>query len=256
MPGLRNEERWAAAMVSAALGVAVHQHDDGSRNGMHDLDAMLPSGSAAVEVTACADGDAIETWNVMNGGDGYWNIPGISRQWTVVVLPSARVKTLSRVLPAILTEAERTGVFVEAELTALGVVRLHPFDGDHPGRAYLTISLPAERSGGVVPESGDHVALWVGGWLRQPEQSDVLRKLASSGASERHVFVFVTGLAPAPFEVQYTLMSHEPIAPTVPPDLPSEVTHVWACSTWETPTGLRWSAAGGWERFAKVSTVG
>jgi hypothetical protein len=256
MPALRSEERWAAAMVSAALGVQVRQHDDGSRDGMHDLDAMLPDGPAAVEVTACADGEAIETWNLMNGGDGFWTIPGLAQQWTVVVLPTARIKLLARHLPALLAEAERDGLCaVEDLLSGFGVVRASAFQGDHPGRTYLTISLPSERSGGAVPQTGDHIAVWAGDWLRERGQIDVLTKLAKSGAAERHVFAFVTGLTPAPFGVQYLLMVDDPPLPTIAPALPDEVTHLWVCGTWSTPAGLRWSALGGWQRFDKVTTI-
>jgi hypothetical protein len=255
MPALRAEERWAAAMISAALGVEVRQHDDGSRQRMHDLDAMVQNGPAAVEVTACVDGEAIETWNLMNR-DGYWALAGLARQWTVSVLPSARIKALSRWLPTLLAQAERDGLpAVDDALTALGVCHAHAFDGDHPGRTYLTITLPRERSGGAAPQTGDHLAEWAGDWLRQPQQRDVLSKLAASGAQERHVFAFVTGLSSAPFAVQWLLMSEEPSVPSIAPDLPDEVTHFWVTSTWATPTGLRWSASDRWQRFEKVTTV-
>ncbi len=54
------------------------------------------------------------------------------------------------------------------------------------------------------------LAQWIGDWLREPEQGDVLGKLAASGTVERHVFIFVTGFSPAPFQVQYMLMSDDP----------------------------------------------
>lgn len=242
-------------MIAAALGVEVRQHDDGSRQAMHDLDAMLPDGRAAVEVTACADGEAIETWNLMNR-DGYWTLPGLVRQWAVSVLPSARIKDLSRSLAAVLAEAERDGLWVvEDRLTALGVAHAHAFDGDYAGRVYLTISLSSERSGGAVPETGDHLAVWAGEWLREPGQSDVLNKLAASGARERHVFTFLPGFTSAPFAVQWMLMNTEPALPTIVPDLPNPVTHFWVCSGWATPTGLRWSQADGWQHFEKVTTL-
>ena len=37
MGSLRPEEGWARLAMSRALGVPVVQYDDGSRNGMHDL---------------------------------------------------------------------------------------------------------------------------------------------------------------------------------------------------------------------------
>jgi hypothetical protein len=56
--------------------------------------------------------------------------------------------------------------------------------------------------------------------------------------------------------VQYVLLKNEPPVPMIAPDRPEEVTHVWLCSTFDTPTGLRWSPAGEWRYFDKGVTVG
>ena len=59
----------ARRRISNALRVRV-QHDDGFQPGMHDLEVTYPDKlSAAVEVTAAADAQSIELWNLVKGGD-------------------------------------------------------------------------------------------------------------------------------------------------------------------------------------------
>jgi hypothetical protein len=61
MKPLRPEEEWARDIISQTLSVPVEQHDDNSRDGMHDLWIVYPDRPpAAVEVTAAADPEAIE----------------------------------------------------------------------------------------------------------------------------------------------------------------------------------------------------
>ena len=77
-------------------------------------------------------------------------------------------------------------------------------------------------------------------------------KLARSGATERHAFIYLPGFTSAPFSASDLLMRNGAPLPAVPPSLPVEVTDVWAVSTWSTGDGFRWSSDGGWMRFAKT----
>jgi hypothetical protein len=70
-----------------------------------------------------------------------------------------------------------------------------------PGSIYLTISQPPERVGGAVDSTGSAVPGRVRDFLLDPHQSDVLSKLARSGATERHAFILVPGFTSAPFGV-------------------------------------------------------
>src|SRR5439155_5914361 len=73
----RNEERWAAACIKAALpDTEDRSYDDGSRPGMYDLDLSC-SGQrvGAVEITTDADPAAIQLWKLMNGRDDRWIEP-------------------------------------------------------------------------------------------------------------------------------------------------------------------------------------
>lgn len=53
----------------------------------------------------------------------------------------------------------------------------------------------------MVDSTGSAVPGWVRSFLLAPQQSDVLGKLARSGASERHAFILVPGFTAAPFGV-------------------------------------------------------
>lgn len=64
---------------------------------------------------------------------------------------------------------------------------------DYPGSIYITLELPDDRTGGMVADTADAVAIWVDEFLRHPDQRDVLAKLTRSGAVERHAFVIVPG---------------------------------------------------------------
>lgn len=262
--GLRPEEEWARAMIRQALAVPVEQHDDGSQAGMYDLDILhndqLP---AAVEITAAADAAAIELWNLMNGDHGRWQVSGLRGGWMVTLDPKARANRLRRELPGLLIQLEhlevreirprrrRTGP-LDGLARELGITDASQSDTRYPGSIYITLQLPAERSGGFLADTGNALAAWVGDFLRDPDQRDVREKLVRSGASERHAFVLLPGFTAAPFSVSYLLMREGAPLPVERPQLPPEVTHVWAVSTWSTGVGFRWCPDGGWTMFDKT----
>ncbi len=263
MRALGPEEEWARQMIHHSLGVPVEQHDDGSRPRMHDLDILYTDRPpAAVEVTAAADPASIELWNLMNSGDR-WQVDGLVGGWLVTLDPVARANRLRRELPALLKQLEGLGISelrprrhdgtLEDAAWGLGIRSAFQSDTDYPGSIYITLELPRERSGGWVADTGDALAPWIGEFLEDPEHSDVLEKLARSGATERHAFLYLPGFTTAPFSVSDLLMRDGAPLPGVRPQLPTEVTHAWVVSTWTTGDGFRWSPDGGWMRFAKTN---
>lgn len=246
-------------MMTRALGVPVDQHDDGSEEGMHDLTFRHEDGrTAAVEITAAADGESIALWKLMNNRDERWIERDLVGGWAVGLLPSARAKDLRRTLPGLLRDLEQRGITAldldlaeSASAERLGVVSARQSGTSFPGSIYITIDLPSERSGGVVPSTGDCLSSWVADFLSEDGQRDVLAKLGRSGLEERHAFVLLPGFAVAPFAVIDLLLRDDAPLPTVDPILPSEVTHVWVASTWSSGCGFRWSAAERWDSFRK-----
>ena len=111
---------------------------------------------------------------------------------------------------------------------------------------------PLEEMAGFSAVTGDPLAKWLSEWIVEPSRVDNLRKLGDSGAHERHLFVLLPGFNQAPFAVNDLLMAPGSPLPTVPPNLPTEVTHAWVMSGWSTGDGFRWSPDTGWSRFTKV----
>lgn len=209
MSSLRSEEEWARQMISRALGVPVVQRDDGSLDGMHDLDVLHPDQRrAAVEVTAAADGQSIALWKLMNGRDERWIVPNLEGGWMVGLDPSARGKRVRTELPELLMALERSGIKElrrwdslpsdgsAAVAHAMGIVTAGQHLTSFPGSIYVTLELPSERTGGLVADTGDALAAWLPTFLGDPDRSDVLRKLARSGAARRHAFVFLPASPP------------------------------------------------------------
>lgn len=260
----RPEEVWAAAMVSAALCAEVRHHDDGSSDSQYDLDIIRPGFPvAAAEVVAAADSASIELWKLMNGGDGRWLIRNLRGGWMVTVMATARYRRLRAELPALLAKLEEAGLTalpgaaggagLDRVARDLQVASAWQGDTSFPGSVYLSIELPSERSGGIVSESGDPLSKWLGEFLREPGQADVLSKLRRSGADQRHAFVLLPGFSTAPFPVTDILMRSDAALPSRAPDLPAEITHLWAVSTWNSGDGMRWAPEVGWRRFSRVA---
>lgn len=215
------------------------------RDGMHDLDILVPGGStAAVEVTAAADADSIQLWRLVNGRDERWIVPTLRGGWMVALEPTARAKRLLNELPDLLNELERRDITTiprsgrhetpgsfAGRARQLGIVSGNRSDTDFPGSIYLTIERAPERSGGIVDNSGSAVPIWVHDFLLDPHQADVLLKLERSRAQERHAFILIPGLSIAPFGVTDMLWrDHSDAVPTRDPQLPPQVTHVWLMS--------------------------
>jgi hypothetical protein len=261
---LRPEEEWARAVMQRSLGVPVEEHDDGSLPGMHDLNIMYADEPpAAAEVTSAADPDATALWKLVNSG-GRRIEPNLDGGWMAVLDLSARGRRVLAELPGILRDLESRGVShvlsdegrsrtADQQLAHdLGIKNLRQSGTNFRGSIYFTLEPPPARTSGVVPDDGGPLAVWLGDFLREPRRSDNLDKLDRSGSAERHMFVLVPGFAEAPFAVADLLMRDNAPLPITAPNLPSEVTHVWAASRWASGSGMRWDPAGGWSNFSNV----
>lgn len=261
MPGLRGEELWVGACVEAALpGVRVVQHDDGSESGMYDLDLLHNGGQfAAMEVTAAADAESIELWNLVNGSENRWIESKLLGGWMVTVTPKARAKRLKKELPQLLrmletvvTESERD-VAID-HLHELEVVSADRSDTKFPGSIYITLQRGPERTGGAVPLTGDGLVVWLNEWMCEPGQVHNLNKLRAANCRERHLFLLLPGFTTAPVSASDVLMRADGPLPEVPPVLPQGITDVWVMSTWSTGDLFHFGAEG-WSRSRKVFEV-
>lgn len=245
-------------VMETELGVPVEQHDDGSRPGMHDLDVIYGEGQrAAVEVRAAVDPESTELWNIVNGR-GRWEEHDLAGGWAVHVKPNAR--RLRRELPPFLRTLERAGIREfpgsatesTSNVVVPAIVSARQRDTKFPGSIYVLLDLPSEQVAGFAAGDGDALSEWLGNFLRDDALADVRQKLARSGAAERHAFVVVSGFSGASFAVTGLLIPSDAPLPIIAPDLPPEVTDVWAASVWDSGVGFRWSSATHrWQRFSK-----
>lgn len=264
MAELRDEEEWARSLVERELGVPVVQHDDGSRDGMHDLDIIYKDGSiAAMEVTAAADAETIELWQKLNGGDELHVVEGLHGGWLVQFDSSVRVNRVLREVETLLAQLEELGVRslgptrghrenpLYRSARKLGVYRLSRHETSRSGSVYFTVRRPFGMDSAWLSETSDGLVPWVEGFLEGDQCRDVLQKLHRSGFAERHVFLVFPQFSSAPADVSFLLVGDGVSLPTVTPRLPSEVTHLWVVSQLDPSGGLRWSPSTGWSRFEK-----
>lgn len=208
---LRGDESWAASCLEAALPDAeVRQYDDNSAAGMHDLDLVqCEMVFGACEVTAAANGQLIGLWNEVNGGKGRHIEPGLQGGWTLALEPACRRKKLMVGLRSFLENLEARQITeagwygappdVEEIMEALGIDHVWQSPKtSYPGSVYFTIDLPSSMSGGMVPDTGDHLCQWLESWIFDSAQAHKkVEKLRRSSAPEKHLFVILPGFSEA-----------------------------------------------------------
>lgn len=266
MGKLRGEEAWAGACLEAALpDVEVRQHDDGSRPSMYDLDLVRRGEVAgACEVTAAADPQQIELWNLLNARGDTHIEPGLRGGWHLVLSSSCRVKELRTGLRPLLETMESRQIRrggresgpddVEEVVDRLGISYLCQRGTKFPGSVYFTVDPPRGTSAGFVPDTGDALCEWLETWIAERQQAHNIDKLTASGAPRRHLYVIQAAFS-APFQAADVLMRDSGPLPVRPLSLPEGLTDLWVMSAWSTGDVFAWDTSGGWTRHEKIMTV-
>lgn len=248
-------EEWARRIIEARIGKPVIIHDDGSKNGMYDLRiGSTDAPTAAIECVGAVDQLFTETWNVGPAkGPFYLQVQG---DWYITVKPGAHIKTIKKELQQPLQELESKGIYgfqaiyqleyhdknLFDKFKALGIENTSCYNKNGTGKVHL--GMPG--TGGGVDSQGDSVPGWVGAFLRDAAQQDVIGKLQRSRASDCHVFIPVS-LQGAPWSVESYLTGEFDHLPNQNPDLPSPITQVWIIST-HNRKGIRWNGTN-WHLF-------
>jgi hypothetical protein len=105
------EEAAARAVVSAALGVPVCHHNDGSAPGMVDALIKYPDGRVgAMEVVGDHDADFLALWEVLGREGHQTDVPGLASGWSISISHRVRFRRLLADLPELLSTWETAGL--------------------------------------------------------------------------------------------------------------------------------------------------
>ncbi len=232
---MKTIEDKAKNIVANELGMPVEVHDDGSESGMYDL--IIGSVSApeyAIECVAAVDPEAIKTWNI-GPAKGPMKIKS-SSDWYISIKKSANIKSLKRNITDVIVECESLGLTgftivdwylrrfnpeIFKKLNDLGITSIHMVRKRGRGDVHLTMG----GRGGVVSQSGDDVACWIGTFLSRNDKADVLKKLRKSNAKEKHAFIPIVH-GGAPWSVE-SFFFGEMRLPGKAPQLPEPITGAW-----------------------------
>lgn len=226
-------EEVAKAVVESVLRGSVMDFIEDQSQGSHDFHLTLPDGNvAALEVTTATDqeyrGTAAAIFDPQLGGNPV-AIGKCGNVWILDVHKTARIARIRSEVAQYLTAIESAGIqlfapwdsvreheAVVAIMADLGVVAGAVFPTAGPGRAYLQIA--GEPGMADVEQVLAPISV-------VSQKSDNRRKLAATEAAERHLFVFIDD---SESDALASLLICHP--PTDPPNLPSEITHLWVAT--------------------------
>jgi hypothetical protein len=246
----------AQAVVEAAIsGSRMVYHSDQSQS-VPDFDLYYPdSRVASLEVTASVDVVDLETQAAISSrrkGGPRVKAELCRKAWRIRPASGANVNKIRANVDSYLSPIESSGIehffssrdrrqhpTIDRISTDLHVSHGDVLDGWQPG--YISIALPIGGSfvdASLVSDAVEFEAF----------KLDNRQKLSAAGTTERHLFVFVDVLN---HRVWTPLVDLVP--PAEAPDLPQEVTHVWAVGparsandyvVWRADAGSGWSSLG------------
>lgn len=256
----RRWEKLAIDLVSRHIegaGVVVDQ----SASGLPDFRIEYKDGRTAIgEIGWATDPAKIEQWSYFLKQEEPQRValPPGSGSWAVQLTKQARTKNIQRDIVSVITQMRTQG------LDQLEVVEDWPRTdlGNHARGLGFTYMRRVESGstdsaycqpvgiGGAIPNEPNLLVAWVNEFLRRHDKLDLTNKLANVDANEAHVFLIVGDAAP--FGIQ-TLMQHaRERLPSIPPDLPSHITHLWLwpeCTFEQQRAGMLFDIVDRWSVF-------
>lgn len=226
-------ELTAKIVVEAVVEHATMHFVEDQSGGQHDFDLVLPDGTlAALEVSSSADEDILSATAAIfdeSAGGNPVATGEVQHVWIVDVLPTARIWRIRTEIGEYLAALESAGIdyFIADAGTPkseavgrlwqdLGVRAGAVYRASGPGRVFLQLA----DEGSLI--HSQHVSDAV---VRVALKEDSRRKLRASGATERHLFVYIHESDSAAW---ISLLASAPVAD--PTGLPAETTHVWAAT--------------------------
>lgn len=254
------DEELAQLFLASVLGVPVTVHDGRSGHSTYDLEIRYPDGrrGAAEVVSTRTKKQAAQLGAVRRAG--YTVDRRLRHTWIARVPPETVIRQVRPALPGFLAELERVGIAdlsrnryygpkMHEQLRSLHISSCMalPPTARHPPGFYVY----PEATGTWVGD-GEEIRLFCEEFLGDAAQADVLRKLAGSGADERHAVVIAThgqlGLHTA-VDLRLT--------PSQAPDLDRCVDWLWVIASEDLPVrGCYWTRQRGWATAALTGQRG
>lgn len=128
----------------------------------------------------------------------------------------------------------------------LGIIDFHKASGISGDYAYVQ----PNGIGGMVPTDANMAIPWIESLLEEEDWQKSWARLKDSNADERHIFLWIDSNSPSDLRLRVTFHADEP--PTVFPNLPSGITHLWvgvAISFQSHASAWLYRAGFGWEPF-------
>jgi hypothetical protein len=240
---LRPEESRALNVIAQHLDVEVAPHPERSRSeGQPDLRVTMRDGTVCdMEVTRDLSATVAARFQAVHAKQDLRRIPGLRLCWTVTYrIGEANIARVWGVAPALCRNLEASGATGANYETLLGGVPPGLAEARHAGIQSLTSFEPEDPNlfgaisltttwGGVTPQGLDHVAAWCEEVLSDEKYEDVVRKLRSSTANRREVYLVATQFPTHEehFGVFWALSDGSDGLPVVAPKLPDGIDGVW-----------------------------
>jgi len=257
---MNHSEIVAQAVVEAVIPRSRMAYRSDQSQSVPDFDLRYPDGrAAALEVTESVDAVDLETHAaIVNPRKGGSKVSAqlCRKAWRVWPAPGANINRIRTSVDRDLAEIESAGVehffsasdrhahpAIDSIHTSLQVMSGHVIDGDAPGLISIALPIGGGFIGGCLVSEAVEAEAW---------KPDNRQKLSAAGTTERHLFVFVDVLNHRVWTPLVDLA-----LPSGAPELPPEVTHVWAVGPARSGGYVVWRASleSDWYSLGLVAAV-
>lgn len=264
-------EQWARDRLEPVLGSlrVIDRNQKGGPPGLHDLEADLPAGVAAVEITSEVESARLDLAASAHRRLSTLTLRGSGHRWQVGLAANARVNAIRpAALLDLLSDMEQAGrwralsmgdyrdPFV-GRLRRLRIESVYGFKAK-PGRGGAVTVSPGFYGG----RGWDRTAIdaWIGSFLASSQGANKVSKLARAiNAAERHLVIVLDPFSQAGVGISLALTDHQEEGSaydTIPSLVPPEpLTHLWLLPVMGPDTALRWARQHGWAVTNLVTSI-
>ena len=254
-------EEWARNRLEQVLGPlrVIDRNRKGGPPGLHDLEADLPAGVAAVEITSEVESARLDlaasahrrlSRLTLHGSSHRWQIGLASDARVNAIRPAALLELLSDMEQADQWRALRMGDYRDPfvqRLRKLSIESVYGFKAK-PGQGGAVTVGPGFYGGRGW--YGAAIDSWLGSFLASSQGANKVSKLARAiNAAERHLVIVLNPFSQAGVGVSLALMDFQEegsadMIPTLVP--PKPLTHLWLLPMMGSGAALCWARQRGW----------